>query len=93
MDEPIPYQPTDKAVILSFQVQVRELEHVLRHFDRASMDLHHYVRAVEGHPTPVQWQMIRDQIAEMVDPYGPRNPNRRGVAAVSTARQGCDGVA
>jgi hypothetical protein len=57
-------------------MRVVELEKVLRHFDRASMDLHLYVRAVEKHPTPEQWQIIVEQIREMVDPYGPRNPNR-----------------
>jgi hypothetical protein len=75
-DEPIPYTPTDKATILSLQGRVEELEHILRHFDRASMDLHHYVRAVEGRPTVAEWELIREQIQEMVDPYGPRNPNR-----------------
>ena len=76
MDEPVPYVPTDKANILSLQIRVDELEHMLRHFDRASMDLHHYVRAVEGMPTADEWQLIREQISEMVDPYGPRNPHR-----------------
>jgi hypothetical protein len=76
MDEPVPYMPTDKATILSLQARVDELEYILRHFDRASMDLHHYVRAVDGIPDRGEWLMIRGQIAEMVDPYGPRNPNR-----------------
>jgi hypothetical protein len=76
MDEPVPYVPTDKANILSLQCRVDELEHMLRHFDRASMDLHHYVRAVDVLPDAGEWQLIREQIAEMVDPYGPRNPHR-----------------
>ena len=76
MTEPIEYVPTDKAQLLSSRLRIDELEHILRHFDRTSMDLHHYVRAVEGLPTPVQWQMIREQISEMVDAYGPRHPYR-----------------
>lgn len=65
-----------EPVELAMRLQIDELQRVLRHFDRASMDLHHYVRAVEGQPSSTQWQMIRDQIADMVDPYGPRNPHR-----------------
>lgn len=75
-DDPVPYQPTEKAQLLSARARIAELEHILRHFDRASMDLHHYVRHVDGIPTADEWQLIREQIAEMVDPYGPRNPNR-----------------
>jgi len=76
MDEPIPYVTTLSGELHAKRLRIAELEHILRHFDRASMDLHHYVRAVEGQPTPEQWQIIREQIAEMVDAYGPRNPNR-----------------
>jgi hypothetical protein len=72
-DGPIPYSITDAGALA---LRVTELEHILRHFDRASMDLHHYVRAVDGTPTPEEWQLVRDQIKEMVDPYGPRNPHR-----------------
>ena len=76
MDEPVEYVPTEKAQLLSARMRIQELEHILRFFDRTSMDLHHYVRAVEGMPDGVQWGLIREQIAEMVDAYGPRNPNR-----------------
>ena len=72
-DEPVPYTITDAGALA---LRVTELEHILRHFDRASMDLHHYVRAVEGMPTPEEWQLIRAQVKEIVDPYGPRNPHR-----------------
>ncbi len=72
-EEPVAYALTHMGAL---QLRVDELEHMLRHFDRASMDLHHYVRAVDGLPTVGEWQLIREQIAEMVDPYGPRNPNR-----------------
>jgi len=72
-DEPIGYTITDAGALA---LRVTELEHILRHFDRTSMDLHHYVRAVDGLPDPAQWQLIREQIQEMVDAYGPRNPHR-----------------
>ena len=68
-----PYALTEAGVTA---LRVTQLEEILRHFDRTSMDLHHYVRAVDGMPTPDEWQLIREQIKEMVDPYGPRNPNR-----------------
>ena len=77
MDDPVGFALTEPAVgLIAAKIQISELEHMLRHFDRTSMDLHHYVRAVEGLPTAEQWQLIREQIAEMVDAYGPRNPHR-----------------
>ena len=72
-DEPVPYTITDAGALA---LRVTELEHILRHFDRASMDLHLYVRGVDKMPTPEEWTLIRAQIQEMVDAYGPRNPNR-----------------
>ena len=72
-DEPVPYTITDAGALA---LRVTELEHILRHFDRASMDLHLYVRAVDGMPNAAEWELIRMQIQEMVDAYGPRNPNR-----------------
>ena len=77
MDDPVGFALTEPAVgLIAAKIQIAELEHMLRHFDRTSMDLHHYVRAVDGLPTAEQWQLIREQIAEMVDAYGPRNPHR-----------------
>jgi hypothetical protein len=72
-DDPIPYAMTNAG---SLALRITQLEHILRHFDRASMDLHHYVRSVDGMPDEAQWALIREQIGEMVDAYGPRNPNR-----------------
>jgi hypothetical protein len=40
------------------------------------MDLHHYVRAVQGTPDVDEWALIKEQVKEMVDAYGPRNPYR-----------------
>jgi hypothetical protein len=73
MSDPIEYTITDAGALA---IRVTELEKILRHFDRASMDLHLYIRGVDGMPTPDEWQLIRDQVKEMVDPYGPRNPHR-----------------
>jgi hypothetical protein len=74
-DERVPFVPTDKALILSLQGRVEQLEYILRHFDRASMNLHLYVKGIHGMPTAVEWVLIREQIWDMVDPYGDRNPN------------------
>ncbi|HEY7823963.1 MAG TPA: hypothetical protein VIG24_14060 [Acidimicrobiia bacterium] len=75
-DEPVPFTPTERAHLLAKQLRIEELEHILRHFDRTSMDLYHYARAVEGVPSREQWDLVKAQIDEMVDPYGPRNPHR-----------------
>ena len=73
MSDPIEYTITDAGALA---IRVTELEKILRHFDRTSMDLYHYVRAVIGTPDRDEWQLIKDQVKEMVDPYGPRNPHR-----------------
>jgi len=75
-EEPVPYQPTDKAALLAKQLRIDELEHILRHFDRSSLQLHLYIRAVDGMPDVDEWTLIRQMVEEMVDPYGPRNPHR-----------------
>jgi hypothetical protein len=76
MDEPVEYLPTEKAQLFAARLRIDELEKMLRYFDRAVMDLHHYVRAVDGQPNVAEWTLVREQIAEMVDSYGPRNPHR-----------------
>ena len=76
-DDPVEFRMSQCAgALLAAEIRISELEHTLRHFDRASMDLHHYVRAVQGVPDVDEWQVIREQIQEMVDAYGPRNPYR-----------------
>jgi len=75
-DNPVPFQPTEKAELLAARLRIAELEHILRHFDRSSMHLYHYIHSVIGRPDADEWQSIKEQIDEMVDPYGPRNPNR-----------------
>ena len=76
MGEPVPYVLTDRARVLAANVRIDELEHMLRHFDRASMHLLHYVRAVEGLPDAEQWSLVIEQVEDMVNPYGSRNPYR-----------------
>lgn len=75
MDQ-IPYQPTDKATVLSLRVQVEELERVLRHLDRHSLDLWLYVDHVIGTPDQDEWQMVKDLVREVRDAYGLRTPDR-----------------
>ena len=72
-EERVPYVVTEAGALA---LRIAELEKILRHFDRTSMDLHHYVRGIEQRPSEAEWMLVRDQIAEMVDAYGPRNPNR-----------------
>jgi len=69
----VPYVMTEAGALA---LRVVELEKILRHFDRASMDLHHYVRAIPGRPSDTQWMLVKEQIADMVDADGPRNPHR-----------------
>jgi hypothetical protein len=65
-DEWIPYVPTEKAQLLSLRMRVEYLETLLREMNGLAMDLHLYVRAVEGMPTAVQWEMVRVQARELV---------------------------
>jgi hypothetical protein len=72
-EDAVPYALTEAGALA---VRITELEGMLRYFHRACMDLHHYVRVIDGRPSGMEWILIREQIEEMVDPYGPRNPNR-----------------
>ncbi|HEY7825043.1 MAG TPA: hypothetical protein VIG24_19540 [Acidimicrobiia bacterium] len=83
-EEPVPYYPTQRAELLSLRVRVDELEDVVRSLDRASMDLFHYIRNVDGLPDWDEWREIRAQIAEMIDGVG--EPDGRGVPPVRPAR-------
>lgn len=76
-DEPIGFTLTDKAELLAKRLRIEELEHTLRYYNMMTMDLYHYTRAVEGMPTAEQWDLVKAQIDEMCDPYGPKNPNGR----------------
>lgn len=76
MDEPVPYQPTDKAHVLSLSARVEELERILRHLDRHSLDLWLYVDHVSGVPDAEEWTIVKDLIREVRDAYGLRTPDR-----------------
>ncbi|HEY7824449.1 MAG TPA: hypothetical protein VIG24_16525 [Acidimicrobiia bacterium] len=75
-EEPIPYLVTEKAELLAKRLRIEELEHILQHFDRASLDLLLYVKEIDRLPTEGEWEMVRAKIQEMTDPYGPRHPYR-----------------
>jgi hypothetical protein len=72
-DEQVDYSITEAGALA---LRITELEYVLRHFDRTSMDLHHYVRSVDGLPDAAQWTMVVEQVRDMVDAYGGRNSHR-----------------
>ena len=76
MDEPIPYQPTDKAQVLSFSARVEELERILRHLDRHSLDLWLYATSLPVQPDRYEWSVVLDLIREVRDAYGLRTPDR-----------------
>ena len=76
MDEPITYLPTEKAQILSLSARVKELERILRHLDRHSLDLFLYAQSLSGAPDRYEWMVVKDLIREVRDAYGLRTPDR-----------------
>lgn len=74
-DDPVPFTLTERGELVAKRLRIEELEHILRHFDRTSMTLFHYTKNIDGLPTADEWKVIREQLDEMVDPYGPRNPH------------------
>jgi hypothetical protein len=76
MDEPIPYTPTDKAMILTLTGRVEELEGMLRHLDRHSLDLWLYAQFLDRAPDATEWAVIVELIMEVRDAYGLRTPDR-----------------
>jgi sporulation-control protein spo0M len=75
-EEPVPYTVTDKATILSYRARLDELEAILRHLDRHTLDLWLYVDHVVGTPDRDEWQMVKDLVREVRDAYGLRTPDR-----------------
>lgn len=75
-DDPVPFTLSERGELVAKRLRIEELEHILRHFDRTSLDLSLYVKSIDGMPNAAQWELVRQQIADMVDPYGPRNPHR-----------------
>ena len=76
MDEPIPYQPTDKAAVLSLSARIEELEAILRHLDRHTLDLWLYATSLPAQPDRYEWSVVIDLIREVRDGYGLRTPDR-----------------
>ena len=76
MDEPIPYLPTDRAHVLSLSARVEELERILRHLDRHSLDLFLYAKSLSAVPDRYEWMVVKDLIREVRDAYGLRTPDR-----------------
>lgn len=75
-DDPVPFTLSERGELVAKRLRIEELEHILRHFDRTSLDLSLYVKSIDGMPNAAEWELVRQQIADMVDPYGPRNPHR-----------------
>ena len=76
IDEPVPYQPTDKATVLGLTARVGELEAILRHLDRHSLDLWLYAQSLPAQPDRYEWSVVMDLIREVRDAYGLRTPDR-----------------
>jgi len=76
MDEPVPFQPTEKAMVLTLKGRVEELEEILRHLDRTTLDLFLYAQSLDGQPDRYEWSVIVDLIREVRDAYGLRTPDR-----------------
>ena len=75
-EEPVPYLPTDRAHVLSLSARVEELERILRHLDRHSLDRFLYVESLPVQPDRYEWSVVRDLIREVRDAYGLRTPDR-----------------
>ena len=75
-EQPIPYLPTDKAMVLTLKGRVEELEMILRHLDRHSLDLWHYASSLPAQPDRYEWSVVMDLIREVRDAYGLRTPDR-----------------
>lgn len=65
MDDPVPYVPTAEAMLLGLKGRVDQLEEMLRHIDRHSLDLLRYVETLEGLPGYEEWTVVVDLIREV----------------------------
>lgn len=75
-EEPVPYELTDKSLVMSLSGRVEQLETILRHLDHHSLDLFLYVQSLEGTPDRYEWMVVKDLIREVRDAYGLRTPDR-----------------
>ena len=72
-DDPVPFTPTDKARLVTAELTVAVLERRLSELEPAATHLSHYVRSVPYPPSWEEWQLICDQISDMVNPHGFRD--------------------
>jgi hypothetical protein len=75
-EEPVPYMLTDQARALAYKARLDELEAILRHLDRHTLDLWLYATSLPAHPDRYEWSVVLDLIREVRDAYGLRTPNR-----------------
>jgi hypothetical protein len=73
MDDTAPYSVTEAGVLA---MRVTQLEAILRHLDRHSLDLLLYAKSVDGTPDRYEWSVVLDLIGEVRDAYGLRTPER-----------------
>jgi hypothetical protein len=73
MDRPIPYAVTEAGALA---MRIVELEEILRHLDRHSLDLWLYASGIEGTPDRDEWAVVIELIREVRDDYGLRSPDR-----------------
>jgi hypothetical protein len=71
-EQPIPYTLTEKAW-LGLRMRVLELERTSAALRRASLNLHLYAKTVDGLPDRDEWDLILEQIVDLVALNEPRN--------------------
>lgn len=75
-EQPVPYTLSDRARALAYKARLDELEAILRHLDRHSLDLFLYAQSLPAHPDRYEWSVVLDLIREVRDAYGLRTPDR-----------------
>lgn len=54
------------AALGAAEVTLRDVERHLERLSRCVENLHYYVRTVEGLPSPVEWDVVRETLADAV---------------------------
>jgi hypothetical protein len=78
IDDPIDYVLTLRGQALTLELRVKQLERELARLNGAAEHLHHYARSVDKAPNVEQWQLVCEQIAEMVSQHGSADADGRG---------------